>query len=80
MSALFEELDYCPTEAAARHLNPAGIFSLWLNDPADERFLVRMRAAFPRAWAEPATFHNLLPERPFIQTVYLAETHAEGAA
>lgn len=62
-----------------RHRRPGGIFGLWSNDPTDQRFLDRLSGAFPRAWAEPVTFHNPLTERPFTQTVYLAQA-AEGGA
>lgn len=57
-----------------RHLKPGGIFGLWSNEVTDQRFLDRLGAAFPQAWAEPVTFDNPLTGRPFTQTVYLART------
>ncbi|MFN3846761.1 MAG: hypothetical protein ACK4RZ_13215 [Paracoccaceae bacterium] len=57
-----------------RHLKPGGIFGLWSNEVTDQRFLDRLNAAFPEAWACPVTFDNPLTGRPFTQTVYLAQT------
>ncbi|MCC5988895.1 MAG: spermidine synthase [Pararhodobacter sp.] len=62
-----------------RHLKPGGIFGLWSNDPADERFLDHLAQAFPQAWAEPVSFHNPLTERTFTQTVYLARNGTREA-
>lgn len=63
--------------ALKRHLKPGGVFGLWSDKVTDQRFLDRLHAAFPVAWAEPITFDNPLTGRPFTQTVYLAR--AEGA-
>ncbi len=63
--------------ALKHHLKPGGIFGLWSDKTADPRFLERLNAAFPKAWAEPVTFDNPLTGRPFTQTVYLAQ--AENA-
>lgn len=63
-----------------RHLKPGGIFGLWSNDPADQRFIDRLAQAFPQAWAEPVTFHNPLTDRPFTQTVYLARNATDESA
>lgn len=60
-----------------RHLKPGGIFGLWSNEAADERFLDRLNAAYAEAWAEPVTFDNPLTGQPFTQTVYLARADAE---
>lgn len=58
--------------AVKRHLKPGGIFGLWSDKLTDQRFLDRLAAAFPEAWAEPVTFDNPLTGKPFTQTVYLA--------
>lgn len=58
--------------ALKRHLKPGGVFGLWSDKVTDQRFLDRLHAAFPVAWAEPVTFDNPLTGRPFTQTVYLA--------
>ena len=60
-----------------RHLKPDGIFGLWSNEAADDRFLNRLGAAFAEAAAEPGTFDNLLTGKPVTQTVYLARAEAE---
>jgi spermidine synthase len=59
--------------ALKRHLKPGGIFGLWSDKATDPRFLERLGAAFPKAWAEPVTFDNPLTGNPFTQTVYLAQ-------
>lgn len=59
--------------ALKRHLKPGGIFGLWSDKPADQRFLERLSATFSKAWAEPVTFDNPLTGEPFTQSVYLAQ-------
>lgn len=66
--------------ALRRHLKPGGIFGLWSDERVDDQFLERLRAAFPRAWAEPVSFHNPLQDELFTQTVYLAQTDGRDAA
>ncbi|MEM1048801.1 MAG: spermidine synthase [Pseudomonadota bacterium] len=56
------------------HLKPGGIFGLWSDEPPDPDFTDRLAGVFAAARAEPVTFHNPLQDRPFTQTVYLAET------
>ncbi|MCA1775685.1 MAG: hypothetical protein LC676_08790 [Loktanella sp.] len=63
--------------ALKRHLKPGGIFGLWSDKVTDARFLDRLNAAFPDAWAEPVTFDNPLTGKPFTQTVYLARAENE---
>ena len=63
----------------AEHLYPGGVFGLWSNAQPDDKFTARLAAAFAEAWAEPVTFHNPLQNRPFTQTIYLAQT-ADAAA
>jgi spermidine synthase len=58
----------------AAKLRPGGVFGLWSNALPDEAFTARLRACFAQARAEPVTFHNPLQDRPFTQTVYLAQT------
>ena len=56
----------------AAHLRPSGVFGLWSNELADDGFTARLARVFAAARAEPVTFHNLLQDKPFTQTVYLA--------
>ena len=60
------------------HLPPRGVFGLWSNDKPDPAFTDRLAGVFAEAWAEPVTFHSLLQDRPFTQTVYLGRTAAEA--
>lgn len=60
--------------ALAAHIKPGGVFGLWSNDKPDGAFRDRLASVFPKAWAEPVTFHNPLQHRPFTQTIYLART------
>lgn len=57
----------------AAHLHPGGVFGLWSDAREDENFTERLRSIFSSARAEPVTFHNPLQDRPFTQTVYLAQ-------
>ncbi len=57
----------------AAHLRPGGIMGLWSDARADAAFLARLETIFSAAWAEPVTFHNPLQDKPFTQTVYLAQ-------
>lgn len=56
----------------AMHLKPGGVFGLWSNEHADDAFTARLARVFADARAEAVTFHNPLQDRPFTQTVYLA--------
>ena len=60
--------------ALAAHLKPGGVFGLWSDDEPDPSFTERLAGVFAQAWAAPVTFHNVLQDRPFTQTVYLATT------
>jgi len=62
----------------AAHLRPGGIFGLWSNERPDDAFVARLADVFGRARAEPVTFHNPLQNRPFTQTVYLAQKSSES--
>ncbi|MEQ9315044.1 MAG: spermidine synthase, partial [Henriciella sp.] len=57
----------------ARHLKPGGVMGLWSDALKDEAFTARMADVFDAAWAEPVTFHNPFQNKPFTQTVYLAQ-------
>ena len=59
-------------ERLTAHLSPGGVFGLWSNDLSDPAFTARLGRIFANARAEPVTFHNPLQDRPFTQTVYLA--------
>jgi spermidine synthase len=56
----------------AAHLRPGGVFGLWSNEVADDAFTARLARVFAHARAEAVTFHNPLQDKPFTQTVYLA--------
>jgi len=58
------------------HLRPGGVFALWSNELADDGFIARLGRVFDYARAEPVTFHNPLQNKPFTQTVYLANKRA----
>ena len=55
------------------HLRPGGVFGLWSDDRPDAAFTERLAGVFGAARAEPVTFHNPLLDRPFTQTVYIAQ-------
>jgi len=57
-----------------RHCKPGGVIGLWSDAGTDDAFLSRLKNIFHQAWAEPVTFHNPLQNKPFTQTVYLAQT------
>jgi spermidine synthase len=61
----------------AAHLRPGGVFGLWSNDLPDDAFTARLASVFAAARAEPVTFDNPLQDRPFTQTVYLAQTQSD---
>jgi spermidine synthase len=63
-------------ERLTAHLAPGGVFGLWSNDLPDPAFTARLARIFANARAEPVTFHNPLQDRPFTQTVYLANKRA----
>jgi len=54
------------------HLKPGGVFGLWSNDLPDPAFAARLGRVFANPRAEAVTFHNPLQDKPFTQTVYLA--------
>ena len=58
------------------HLKTGGVFGLWSNDLPDPAFTARLASVFADARAELVTFHNPLQDRPFTQTVYLANKRA----
>ena len=60
----------------AAHLRPGAVFGLWSNALPDDAFTARLSAVFSHARAEQVTFHNPLQDRPFTQTVYLANKRA----
>jgi spermidine synthase len=62
----------------AAHLRPGGVFGLWSDALEDDNFTARLNGVFGRARAEPVTFHNPLQDRPFTQTVYLAQVERDG--
>jgi len=63
----------------AAHLRPGGVFGLWSNDLPDDTFTARLSSVFAQVRAEPVTFHNPLQDKPFTQTVYLAQTQSVPA-
>lgn len=58
------------------HLAPGGVFGLWSNEVPDDAFTARLSRVFADARAEEVTFHNPLQDKPFTQTVYLANRRA----
>jgi hypothetical protein len=60
----------------AAQLRDGGVFGLWSNAPPDHAFTARLGRFFAQARAEQVTFHNPLQDRPFTQTVYLAQKEA----
>src|SRR5665647_241051 len=56
----------------AAHLRSGGVFGLWSNEHPDDGFAARLSHVFANARAEEVTFHNPLQDKPFTQTVYLA--------
>lgn len=60
----------------AAHLRPGGVFGLWSNERPDEGFTARLAEVLTNARAEQVTFHNPLQDKPFTQTVYLANKQA----
>jgi len=63
----------------AAHLRPNGVFGLWSDARPDDAFTARLASVFAHARAEPVTFDNPLQDRPFTQTVYLAQKQSEPA-
>lgn len=62
----------------AAKLRPGGVFGLWSNELPDDAFVNCLGSVFADARAEPVTFHNPLQDRPFTQTVYLAQTQSDS--
>jgi len=60
----------------AAHLRPGGVFGLWSNERADDGFTARLGRVFANARAEAVTFPNPLQDKPFTQTIYLANRRA----
>jgi spermidine synthase len=56
----------------AAHLRSGGVFGLWSNEHPDDGFTARLSNVFANARAKEVTFHNPLQDKPFTQTVYLA--------
>jgi spermidine synthase len=63
-------------ERLAAHLRTGGVFGLWSNSLPDNAFTARLAQVFTQARAEAVTFHNPLQDKPFTQTVYLANKRA----
>ncbi|MFW6364220.1 MAG: spermidine synthase [Spirochaeta sp.] len=55
------------------HMNPAGIFGLWSNNPVDPDFTGQLRHVFRTARGENIVFHNHLQDRDSTQSIYLAQ-------
>ncbi len=60
----------------AVHLKHGGVMGLWSDEREDAAFTARLTAVFGSARAEPVIFHNPLQNKPFTQTVYLAQKGA----
>jgi spermidine synthase len=59
------------TRRLATHLRAGGVFSLWSNDPPDDRYLAVLSRVFVDVAAEVVTFPNPLQDRDATNTVYL---------
>jgi spermidine synthase len=64
----------------AAHLRPGGVFGLWSDALPDDAFTARLSGVFAAARAEPVTFDNPLQDRPFTQTVYLAQKQSDSGS
>lgn len=62
----------------AEHLHPGGVMGLWSDEREDEAFTQRLISIFGTARAEPVTFDNPLQNKPFTQTVYIAQKADTG--
>ena len=60
------------TRSLARHLRPGGVYSLWSNDPPEQRYLDVLGGVFIDVAAEVVSFWNPLQDRDSTNTVYLA--------
>lgn len=63
----------------AAHLRPGGVMGLWSDAREDKAFTQRLKQVFGAARAEPVTFDNPLQNKPFTQTVYLAQKTNSGS-
>lgn len=57
----------------AAHLHPAGIYSLWSNDPPDEDYEALLAEVFVDVKSHVVSFHNPLQQREATNTVYVAK-------
>lgn len=55
-----------------KHLQPGGRFSLWSNDPPDQKFSDILAGAFDQTAAHVVSFDNPFQQTPSINTVYVA--------
>jgi spermidine synthase len=60
------------TRRLAGHLRPGGVYSLWSNDPPEDRYLAVLSEAFVDVSAVVVSFPNPLQDRDATNTVYLA--------
>ncbi len=58
--------------AMKRHLDPAGVFAMWSDDPPDEDFEAALADVFATTRAEVVTFPNPLTDGESSATVYVA--------
>jgi spermidine synthase len=56
----------------ADHLHPGGVFALWSDDPADDRFVDALREVFGDVGAHVVRFPNPLTDAESANTVYVA--------
>ena len=55
-------------------LKPGGIFALWSNDPADEKFTAHLTQIFGSATAQNITFPNPYTNATSLNSIYTAQT------
>jgi spermidine synthase len=60
------------TRRLAQRLRPGGSYSLWSNDPPDERYVRTLEQVFVDVAAEVIAFPNPLQDREATNTVYVA--------
>ena len=60
-------------------LHPGGVFALWSDDPPDEEYLTRLRAAMPDAVAHVVRFPDDTGTGEAANTVYVATAPSEVA-
>jgi spermidine synthase len=64
--------------ALTTHLEPAGVFALWSDDPPDDDFLDSLQTVFATTQAHIVKFANPLLDRESASTIYVARKASLG--